>query len=96
MSTNFSTRNRKLQLANSKCNHLAAQFFNAVNFVSQGNTPGYLYNLNTNNCTTFVINAAAQAGMTLPSTIGTWLDGSGNDLGDLREDLRTGNIPGMM
>jgi hypothetical protein len=72
-----------------------AQFFNVLNFVSQGNTPGYLYNLNTNNCTTFVINAVAQAGINLPSTIGTWLDGAGNDPGDLGEDLRTGNVPGM-
>jgi hypothetical protein len=72
-----------------------AQFFNILNFISQGNTPGYLYNLNTNNCTTFVINAIAQAGINLPRTIGTWLDGAGNDPGDLGEDLRTGNVPGM-
>lgn len=72
-----------------------AQFFNILNFVSQGNTAGYLYNLNTNNCTTFVINAVAQAGIDLPRTIGTWLDGAGNDPGDLGQDLRSGNIPGM-
>jgi len=72
-----------------------AQFFNVLNFVSQGNNPGYLYNLNTNNCTTFVINAAAQAGIDLPRTIGTWLGGAGNDPGDLGEDLRMNNIPGM-
>jgi hypothetical protein len=73
----------------------SAQFFNVLNFVSQGNTPGYLYNLNTNNCTTFVINAMAQVGISLPRTTGTWLDGAGNDPGDLGEDLRTGNTPGM-
>jgi hypothetical protein len=72
-----------------------AQFFNILNFVSQGNSTGYLYNLNTNNCTTFVINAVAQAGINLPRTIGTWLGGAGNDPGDLGEDLITGNIPGM-
>jgi len=72
-----------------------AQFYNILNFVSQGNTPGYLYNLNTNNCTTFVINAVAQAGINLPRTIGTWPDGAGNDPGDLGEDLLQGNIPGM-
>jgi hypothetical protein len=72
-----------------------AQFFNILNFVSQGNTPGYLYNLNTNNCTTFALNAVAQAGVNLPRTIGTWLGGAGNDPGDLGEDLRNGNIPGM-
>jgi hypothetical protein len=72
-----------------------AQFFNILNFVSQGNTPGYLYNLNTDNCTTFVINAMAQAGINLPRTIGTWPDGAGNDPGDLGEDLQQGNISGM-
>ncbi len=72
-----------------------AQFFTILNFVSQGNTVGYLYNLNTNNCTTFVINAVAQVGINLPHTIGTWLDGAGNDPGDLGQDLRNGNIPGM-
>lgn len=72
-----------------------AQFFNILNFVSQGNNSGYLYNLNTNNCTTFVINAVAQADINLPRTIGTWLGGAGNDPGDLGEDLRENNIPGM-
>ena len=72
-----------------------AQFFNILNFVSQGNSPGYLYNLNTNNCTTFAINAVAQAGISLPRTIGTWPDGAGNDPGDLGEDMRDNNIPGM-
>jgi hypothetical protein len=72
-----------------------AQFFNILNFVSQGNSSGYLYNLNTNNCTTFVINAVAQAGIDLPRTIGTWLGGAGNDPGDLGQDIRTDNIPGM-
>jgi hypothetical protein len=73
-----------------------AQFFNILNFVSQGNTPGYLYNLNTNNCTTFVINAVAQAGINLPRTVGTWPDGAGDDPGDLGEDLRENNISGMV
>ena len=33
------------------------QFFNMLNYVSQGNNPGYLYNLNSNNCTTFALTA---------------------------------------
>ena len=72
-----------------------AQFFNILNFISQGNTPGYLYNLNTNNCTTFVINTVAQAGISLPRTIGTWLGGAGYDPGDLGEDIRKDNVTGM-
>jgi hypothetical protein len=73
----------------------SAQFFTILNFISQGNSQGYLYDLNTNNCTTFVINAVAQVGITLPRTIGTWVDGAGNDPGDLGEDLRQNNITGM-
>jgi hypothetical protein len=72
-----------------------AQFFNVLNFVSQGNNIGYLYDLNTNNCTTFAINAVAQAGITLPRTIGVWVDGAGTDPGDLGEDIRMNNISGM-
>jgi hypothetical protein len=72
-----------------------AQFFNILNFIGQGSSSGYLYNLNTNNCTTFVIDAAAQGGIDLPRTIGTWLGGAGNDPGDLGEDLRMNNISGM-
>ena len=72
-----------------------AQFFNILNFISQGNTAGYLYNLNTNNCTTFVLNAVAQAGINLPRTTGTWPNGAGTDPGDLGEDIRNNNIPGM-
>jgi len=72
-----------------------AQFFSILNFISQGNSPGYLYNLNTNNCTTFVINAVAQAGIYLPMTIGTWQGGMGADPGDLGEDIRSGKTNGI-
>ena len=55
-----------------------------------------MYNLNTNNCTTFAINALATGGIKIPATTGTWgLAGYGDDPGDLGEDLRTKNIPGM-
>jgi len=72
-----------------------AQFFNILNYVTQANNAGYLYNLNSNNCTTFVINSLAQAGIYLPRTMGTWLGGAGDDPGDLGEDIRNNNIPGM-
>jgi hypothetical protein len=72
-----------------------AQFFTILNFISAESTPSFLYNLNTNNCTTFVINAMAQAGIGLPRTVGTWPGGAGDDPGDLGEDMRAGNIPGM-
>ena len=74
----------------------STQFFNMLNYVSLGNNPGYYYNLNTNNCTTFVINAAAAGGISLPSTQGSWPGGSGNDPGDLGQDIMGMTLsPGM-
>ncbi|HEY4111557.1 hypothetical protein [Puia sp.] len=69
----------------------SSQFFSILNYVSLGNNTGYLYNLNSNNCTTFAINAMAAGGVTLPSTKGSWPGGAGNDPGDLGEDIR--NMP---
>ena len=70
-----------------------AQFFQILNYCTDNSAMNY--NLNTNNCTTFVLNAVAQAGINLPKTVGSWPGGSGDDPGDLGEDIRTGNIPGM-
>jgi hypothetical protein len=72
-----------------------SQFFNILNFISSANNSSYLYNLNSNNCTTFVLNSMAQAGINLPRTVGTWPGGTGNDPGDLGEDIRAANIPNM-
>ena len=72
-----------------------AQFFQILNFISSANNSSFIYNLNSNNCTTFVLNALAQAGINLPRTFGTWPGGTGDDPGDLGEDIRTGNIAGM-
>lgn len=69
-------------------NVTSAQFFGILSYVSLGNNPGYYYNINTNNCTTFVLNAFGTNGIQLPATIGTWAGGSGNDPGDLGEDIR--------
>ena len=65
------------------------QFFSMVNYVETGSNPGYIYNLSTNNCTTFVLNALAAGNITLHSTIGHWTGGSGYDPGDLGEDIRS-------
>jgi hypothetical protein len=67
------------------------QFFNILNYVELGNNAGYYYNLNTNNCTTFVINTVAAGGISLPATEGSWPGGEGYDPGDLGEDIR--NMP---
>ncbi len=73
-----------------------AQFFTVLNFLGQGNTPGFLYNLNSNNCTTFALNALASTGIDITTTRGTWLDGSGDDPGDLGEDIRSMQLPANM
>jgi len=69
------------------------QFFNILNFVSSTSTA--TYNLNTNNCTTFAINAMTEAGINLPVTIGTWPGGAGDDPGDLGQDMKNTSIPSM-
>jgi hypothetical protein len=66
-----------------------AQFFTMLNFVEQGNNPGYLYNLNSNNCTTFALNALASGGVDINSTKGSWPGGSGFDPGDLGQDIQS-------
>lgn len=64
-------------------------FNDILNFVeSKKNTR---YDLNINNCTDFVINVAAVAGIKLPRTKGTWPNGGGVNPGDLGQDLRKQN-----
>ena len=70
------------------------QFYNILNFISMASTG--TYNLNTNNCTTFVINALTEAGIELPNTKGTWPGGAGDDPGDLGQDLKNTIIAGMV
>jgi hypothetical protein len=65
------------------------QFFNMLNFVTQGNNSGYLYNMNTNNCTTFALNALQAGSVNIPTKTGSWAGGSGDDPGDLGEDIRS-------
>ncbi len=73
------------------------QFFDMLNYTSQGNNAGYDYNLNSNNCTTFALDAMAAGGVAIPATIGTWTGGGqGLDPGDLGEDLRGMQLAGNM
>lgn len=46
------------------------------------------YNMQTNNCATWVVNEAGVAGVTLPQTSGTSEGGTGLDPGDLGQDQR--------
>jgi hypothetical protein len=73
------------------------QFFNILNYISQGNNAGYLYDLNTNNCTSFALHALDAGNVVLPSTVGNWPDGGfGNDPGDLGEDIRNLSLSSNM
>ena len=64
-----------------------SQFFNILNFVSQVSNSKQNYDLNNYNCTSFSIRAASAGDINLPSTIGSWTGGSGNNPGDLGEDI---------
>jgi hypothetical protein len=74
----------------------SAQFFNMLNYVSQGNNPGYSYDLNSNNCTTFAIKTLQAGSVNLSSQIGVWFKGSGYDPGDLGEDIRNMSLSSGM
>lgn len=66
----------------------SSQFTSLLAYITQAGAAGYTYNLNSNNCTTFALNALSSIGIELPRTTGTWLNGSGNNPGDLGEDIR--------
>ncbi|AXY77635.1 hypothetical protein D3H65_28245 [Paraflavitalea soli] len=67
----------------------SSQFFTVLNYINQANSSIFQYNLNTNNCTTFAINALNSAGFGIPATRGTWHNGQGCNPGDLGEDIRS-------
>jgi len=66
-----------------------SKFFMLLDFISHGNDPGYNYDLNSNNCSSFAIRALRSAGINLPFTMGTWPNGGGYNPGDLGEDIRS-------
>ncbi|MEO6547895.1 MAG: hypothetical protein ABIN94_07835 [Ferruginibacter sp.] len=73
-----------------------SQFFQVVNYINLWAESALIYDLNSNNCTTFALNALATAGINLPRTPGSWLNGGGLNPGDLGEDIRTMNLPSNM
>lgn len=62
------------------------QFTTIVNNLMAAGTSGY--NLNSHNCTDYVLDATSAMGVNLPQTIGNWYLGSGRNPGDLGEDIR--------
>ncbi|MEO9209535.1 MAG: hypothetical protein ABI208_00475 [Ginsengibacter sp.] len=67
----------------------SSQFFNILNYISEVNSSGQNYDLDNYNCTSFAIRAAMAGDIYLPFTRGSWPGGSGNNPGDLGEDIRS-------
>lgn len=65
-----------------------ANFFIMLLYLQRATDPNFYYNLNSENCTSFALQTLAQGGIFLPSTIGSWPGGTGNNPGDLGEDIR--------
>lgn len=71
----------------------AASLANIINDAEQYNMN---YNLNTNNCTDFVIQAAALCGVSLPDPQGSWPGGSGSNPRAFGEAIRQMNLSSGM
>jgi len=71
----------------------SALFFAMLQFIS--GAAGDNYQVNTYNCTNFVLDALDVGHIYLPRTIGYWLGGMGVDPGDLGEDIRGFDFTGM-
>lgn len=74
----------------------SSNFFLILNYAGKGGDASFNYNLDSENCTTFSLQALAQGGISLPSTIGSWPGGMGCNPGDLGEDIRQmSTLPNM-
>lgn len=65
----------------------STQFFAMLNYMYQA-TNTATYNLNSNNCTDFAVDAMDAGGVSIPTRVGSWVGGQGLDPGDLGEDIR--------
>jgi hypothetical protein len=68
-------------------NLTGSQFMNILNFCAAGNFT--TYNLNSNNCTTWALSSLNAGGINIFTTTGFWPLGSGDDPGDLGQDIRS-------
>ncbi len=65
-----------------------SEFFDVLSYVK--NTVNGVYDLNNNNCTSFVLGTLNASGLSIPATKGSWAGGgSGYNPGDLGEDIRS-------
>lgn len=63
-----------------------SQINNLISYIK--NSGNATYDLNTYNCTTFVLDCLKSAGINLPRTEGSWPNGKGLNPADLGEDIR--------
>lgn len=70
-----------------------SNFMNLVSYIN--GTASATYDLNDFNCTTWAIDALDAGHIYLPSTIGSWPGGMGNDPGDFGVDIMNSNAPGI-
>ncbi|HZY80361.1 MAG TPA: hypothetical protein VFE50_12615 [Cyclobacteriaceae bacterium] len=71
----------------------ASQLIQIINFAT--NKTGE-YDLNTNNCVNFVVDACRSAGIKVPANESDWLGGGGLSPGQFGEDMRKYNAPGKL
>ena len=69
------------------------EFTNLINFIQTYGTP--IYDLNSENCTDAAIDIANSAGMGLTDTHGTWPGGGCSNPGNLGQDVRGIDTPGL-
>lgn len=66
------------------------------NIINDANNYLSNYNLNSNNCTDYVIQTAALCGVNLPDPQSTWLNGGGSNPGAFGQAIRNMNLPSGM
>ncbi|RBW59158.1 hypothetical protein DS884_05255 [Tenacibaculum sp. E3R01] len=66
------------------------------NIINDANNYTSNYDLNTNNCTDFVIQTAGLCGVNLPDPQSSWLNGGGSNPGAFGQALRNMNLPSGM
>lgn len=68
-------------------------FASLENIINDATNYNSNYDLNSNNCTDFVLDSAGLSGLNLPDPQGNWPNGSGSNPGAFGESLRDLNLP---
>jgi hypothetical protein len=70
------------------------QFMDILNFCANGNNINY--DMNSNNCVTWALSSLSTGGINIATKTGRWPFGSGDDPGDLGEDIRAMQLSSNM